>query len=141
MRAKAVALLIPTAAVMLSLCPPKRAATRNLLKNPGFERLNEEGTFPAFWGVNPAYKGKFEVVRDATLAHRGSVCLKVSAPSKGRQAALNQGRFPVGPSRKVYVSLWARGKGRLYVFCYLYGQGRFLRSISRGPIKVDDNWR
>ncbi|HIE51418.1 MAG TPA: hypothetical protein EYP85_06630 [Armatimonadetes bacterium] len=116
-------------------------AAANLLKNPGFEQMNEEGSFPRYWGMNPAYKGECTVERDAALAHRGSIYLKMAKPAAG-QVAIAQGRFSVGAVREVFVSVWTKGRGKLLVLCYLYGRGKFLQSVGSKAMEVNSKgWK
>jgi len=114
----------------------------NLLKNPGFETLDEEG-FPMYWGRNPAYNGEWTPITDALFAYRGSVCLKMAKGAPAGHVGLAQGRFRIGAVRKLNVSVWAKGKGKLIVLCYLYSNKQvFLSSVGAQPLKVkSDKWR
>jgi hypothetical protein len=114
----------------------------NLLKNPGFEELDEEG-FPMYWGRNPAYKGEWTPISDALFAHRGSVCLKMAKGAPKGHVALAQGRFAPGAERNMLVRVWARGSGRLMAYLYLYGaKSGFLSSIAYEPIDVThEDWK
>ena len=119
---------------------------RNLLKNPGFEQTNDEGTFPLYWAKHHLYTGTYIVKTDAALAHRGSVCMGVHRAGPGAHkhvTALSYagGRFRIAGNRDYHLSVWARGTGTLHVLCYLYSQHAFVGSIASPALEVTPKWQ
>ncbi len=114
----------------------------NLLKNNGFEEIDTRNNFPTYWSINPAYPGECQVVVDASISHQGSRCLKIGQPSGEGHVAVVQEKLPLGNQKELTVSIWAKGHGTFYFYCYLYDQVKFLGSIASDGFKIDhESWK
>ncbi|HOL22192.1 MAG TPA: DUF6067 family protein [bacterium] len=121
---------------------------QNLLKNPGFEILGEDG-FPQEWIRDvTGYKGEYRVKVDPSFAFSGSVSVGISRTGPDAHpsfAAFYSHPITVSGQRRYTLSFMARGKGRFAMTVYLYGKGHFLIpqsevvGLSSGWIDIDTN--
>lgn len=122
------------------------ADANNLLKNPGFEKLGEDG-FPVEWTRDTAgYKGEWTAKIDPSFAHSGSVSVGISRTGPDAHpsfAAFYSQIVRAGGERKYTLYFWTRGKGRFDMTVYLYGSNKFLvpqegvTGLNSGWIEID----
>ncbi|MCI5778962.1 MAG: GDSL-type esterase/lipase family protein [Lentisphaeria bacterium] len=109
------------------------ASGRNLIPNPGFEKLDEDG-FPLKWKFFRKDQDAATVVRDGAAA--GKNLLRVTRNSR-RDAFVRSDIFPLRPG-KYQISLQLRGSGKATVTMSVYHP---VRTLPLRTVELTDRWQ
>lgn len=136
---------------------------KNLLENPGFEKIKpftvseklqgiiEATEMPEGWSIGSgSYPGKLTVIYDVETSHGGSKYIKIeNKPAPGRKtcvlfAGVGHNRpVRVSPDKKYVIKVWAKGKGSIGITAYGFSGMKFVHAFWSGQIQVKnpDEWK
>ncbi|MBI4025341.1 MAG: hypothetical protein HY360_10205 [Verrucomicrobia bacterium] len=109
-------LLVSLLAIILWLAAFDLPAAENLLRNPGFEELNADETFPLEWNKYYKRTGDYRVRIDKGFSRQGQVCLQLSEADERPHpfvALRSNVVIPPHAKREYTFAVYAKGRGEL----------------------------